>query len=648
MAQERPVFGDDPPLIADTRRKPDRRQVSARWLAGTLLTGITSTALMGIALSAALEGHQGAVDPAGLALVFDSEDGSDAPVKGQRVVATALPVARSRQVVELSTMTRDGDREMIRTLPFGYVNMLLAARYPTNVEYPAFDPMTIFGNPKSDGDDKDSDAGSSEPAQIYGARVESEVQLKVEPFAFDPSSYDKSVPLDTAQAESLVRTVIPQLADKPVQVASLTTVDPSRFNLTSDATEYEPGSAFRVIEENVSVAVSDPDGDKLPRFHEEIVPFREAMPIAEMMTRSGHDINGHDDAVAALADLIGKDTLEAGDALRIGIETKDGKDEIVRLSAYQGAKHLGTVSATQDGPFQPAAAPEMADSVAEAFGDKQDEAPIRADMPTVYDGIYQAGLAYGLNDRLCQQLVRMLASDVDLQARLSPTDRLAVFYTMEKGEEEATDSSEILFAEIKFGNSVKRFYRYRPSGSETADYFDEDGKSAKQFLMRKPVPNARFSSGYSTGRRHPVLGYVRPHWGTDWAAPRGTPILAAGDGVVERAGWSSGYGRETVLKHANGYETVYGHQSGIAKGISPGAHVRQGQVIGYVGSTGISTGNHLHFEIHVNGQHVDPMRIKLPSGDVLAGADLSKFKRERERIDKLLQERIDRPLVADR
>ncbi|WP_370638452.1 M23 family metallopeptidase [Aurantimonas sp. VKM B-3413] len=633
--------------------------MSARWLAGTLLTGVTSTALMGIALSAALDGHQGAASPAGLALVFDPDDDADTLAKGQRVVATAMPVARSRQVLELSTVTRDGDREVIRTLPFGYVNMLLAARYPANADYPRFDPLKIFARPSAgetaDESSKDDDgaqaasAGAAEPAQIYGARVESEVRLKVGPFVFDSASYERTEPLDAAQAESLVRSVEPRLGSGgPVQVASLSTVDPGRFNLTSDVTEYEPGSAFRVIEENVSLAVSDPTDDPLPRFHEEILPLREKMSVADMLARSGHEEIGHEDAVSALAELLGDDKLAAGDALRLGIETRDGKDEIVRLSAYRGDKHLGTVAATQDGPFEPAAAPEMADSVAEAFGDNQDEAPLRADMPSVYDGIYQAALSYGLNSRLCQQLVRMLASDVDLQARLSPSDRLAVFYSMEKGKEEASDASEILFAEISFGGSVKRFYRYRPTGTESADYFDADGKSAKQFLMRKPVPNARFSSGYSTGRKHPVLGYVRPHWGVDWAAPRGTPILAAGDGVVEKAGWSSGYGRETAIRHSNGYETVYGHQSAIAKGIKPGTRIRQGQVIGYVGSTGLSTGNHLHFEILVNGTHVDPMRIKLPSGIVLAGDDLAKFKRERDRIDKLLEERVESPLVADR
>ena len=642
LPQHTPAFGDEPPLISDRRRKPDRRQVSARWLAGTLLTGLTSTALMGIALSAALDGHRGAARPAGLAAAFaPSEDLNE---KGERVVATALPVARSRQVVELSTMTREGDREVIRTLPFGYVNMLLGARHQTSIDYPAFDPLNIFADPEAE---EPETADDGQAAQLYGARVEAEVRLKVEPFAFDPDSYERVDDIGTSEAERLVRQVSPSLAYAPVQVASLNTVDPLRFNLTSDAAEYEPGSAFRVIEENVSLAPSDTGSDR-PEFHEEVIPLREAAKIAAVLDANGYDETKSGKAVEALAARLEADALKPGDALRVGVETIGEAATVVRLSAYRGTRHLGTVAETEDGPFEPAQAPEMGGSVAAAFDSSESEAPLRAKMPTVYDGLYQAALAYGLNDRLCQQLVQMLATEVDLQSRLSPTDRVAVFYSMEEGKEEATDESEMLFVDVRFGETSRRFYRFRPKEAENADYFDADGRSAKQFLLRKPVPRGRFSSAFSTGRKHPVLGYVRPHWGVDWAAPGGTPIFASGDGVVKKAGWVSGYGRQTIVRHANGYETSYSHQSGIAKGVKAGSRVRQGQVIGYVGSTGLSTGNHLHYEISVNGQKVDPMRIKLPSGQVLEGEELATFQRERDRIDELLRERVETPLLAAR
>ena len=171
----------------------------------------------------------------------------------------------------------------------------------------------------------------------------------------------------------------------------------------------------------------------------------------------------------------------------------------------------------------------------------------------------------------------------------------------------------------------------------TFDYFDEDGRSAKQFLLRNPLPNGKFRSGFG-GRRHPILGYSKMHTGVDWAAPTGSPIIAAGNGVVEKSGWAGGYGKQTIIKHANGYETSYNHQSRIGEGIKPGVRVRQGQVIGYVGTTGLSTGAHLHYELIVNNRKVDPMRVRLPVGKVLKGNELEAFAREKTRIDELLKE----------
>jgi murein DD-endopeptidase MepM/ murein hydrolase activator NlpD len=138
-------------------------------------------------------------------------------------------------------------------------------------------------------------------------------------------------------------------------------------------------------------------------------------------------------------------------------------------------------------------------------------------------------------------------------------------------------------------------------------------------------------------RRHPILGFSRMHTGVDWAAPRGTPIIAAGGGVVEKAGWDSGgYGNQTLIRHANGYVSSYNHQSAIAKNVKVGNKVVQGQVIGWVGTTGLSTGPHLHYELIVNGNKVDPLRIRLPGGKSLSGDALAKFEKERDRIDELL------------
>ncbi|BDA86076.1 peptidase M24 [Aureimonas sp. SA4125] len=633
----RPELGNEPPLVADRRRRPDRRQVSARWLAGTLLTGLTSSALMGIALSAALDGRHTIARPAST-LPDTATTTSDEPsAKSTRVFATLIPAAKSRQTLEFSTMTRDGDREVIRTLPFAYVTMSLAARHPTNIDYPPFDPMKVFT--AGDGDEPEE----ADPAQIYGDKIESQMTLKMEPFSF--SDLD-ATEIDDVQAEAQVRMAAPTLSYVPVQVASLDPIDPLRFAPDPAAEDYEPGSAFRVIEENVSVAI--PDGDDIPLYNEEAIRFSETQPILAALAEAGYEEGEAAYAAERLSDLLSTKTLGPGNIIRVGSETEGGTRRIVRLSVYRGDAHMVTVAEGDDGSFAPGAQPDLNRDVAEALDQNAAEVQRHSDMPMVYDGIYQAALSYGLDTRLCQQLVRMLASDVDFQARLSPDDRLTVFYSLEEGKENATDASEILYAEAQFGDETKKFYRFRGKDDEHSDYYDEEGRSSRQFLLRKPVPKARMSSAFSTGRKHPVLGYVRPHWGVDWAAPAGSPIIATGSGVVEAAGWSSGYGRQTILRHANGYETSYSHQSTIAKGITKGARVRQGQVIGFVGSTGLSTGNHTHYEVSVNGQKVDPMRIKLPSGRVLAGADLDLFKRERDRIDNLLKDRDDPTRVAGR
>ena len=185
------------------------------------------------------------------------------------------------------------------------------------------------------------------------------------------------------------------------------------------------------------------------------------------------------------------------------------------------------------------------------------------------------------------------------------------------------------------GNLKAEFLPAHPPDDGLVDYYDETGKSAKKFLVRKPVLSGIMRSGFGL-RRHPILGYTKMHTGVDWAAASGTPIYASGNGTVEKVGWESGYGKYVRIRHTNGYETAYGHMTAYARGIDEGTRVRQGQVIGFVGSTGLSTGSHLHYEILVNGRFVDPMRIKLPRGRVLEGQMLASFEKERERLEGIM------------
>jgi murein DD-endopeptidase MepM/ murein hydrolase activator NlpD len=252
----------------------------------------------------------------------------------------------------------------------------------------------------------------------------------------------------------------------------------------------------------------------------------------------------------------------------------------------------------------------------------------------LYQSIYETALRNQIPRPIIDGLIRVYSFDVDFQRKVQPGDSFEVLYA--SGEDgPAADRGEVLFASLTVGGEVKNFYRFQSPDDGLVDYYDENGKSAQKFLVRKPVADGIMRSGFGL-RHHPILGYTKMHTGVDWAAPTGTPIYAAGNGVVQKAAWESGYGKFILLRHNNGYQTAYGHMSAFARGIEEGKHVRQGQLIGFVGSTGLSTGSHVHYEIRVNDRFVDPIRIKLPRGRELQGRILAEFERERERLDGIM------------
>jgi len=200
------------------------------------------------------------------------------------------------------------------------------------------------------------------------------------------------------------------------------------------------------------------------------------------------------------------------------------------------------------------------------------------------------------------------------------------------------DTGNILFANLKLQNTDLQLYRYEYE-KDKIDFFDESGKSIKKTLMKTPINGARLSSAYGK-RKHPILGYTKMHLGTDFAAPTGTPIMASGDGVVLKAQWCGGGGNCVKIKHNSVYQTVYAHMSKFAKGVKKGRRVKQGQIIGYVGSTGLSTGPHLHYEVIENGKKINSQKLKLPSGKVLKGEERKKFEVSKIKIDVLKSDLI--------
>jgi murein DD-endopeptidase MepM/ murein hydrolase activator NlpD len=627
------ALGNEPPLVGDGRSgPPDRREVSARWLTGTFLTGITSSVLMGVALLVALDGREQLATPPEIANIA-SMGGERDVAKADRVVAPrAIAKAKDRRRMEVSTVQRSGDRDVIRTLPFVHVKMALAAGHSTNRPYPNFDPLAVFA------EDGAPQTASAPTGLIYGAKVESEVSLRTIDFPVETAAFDETSELTADEVEQVVRNTGAILTDGAVQVAALHYVDPQRFGQSLALQALSASLAVRIVQENVSVSTKLFAGTPAVEFAEDIIPFTTDKEISKAFLDAGYSQDDSAGMVEALTKLMAAPALKAGTVLRVGIETRDDKSRIVRSSVYSGKRHVLTIAVNDRNQFVPGDEPEMNPEILTAFDDSP-PVHVRGDLPTVYDGIYRAAYSYGLTRDMTKQLVKLLASDVDYQARLNPADRIQVFFSNPDEDDAATDDSELLFVSATFNGTTRNFYRFQMEDG-AIDYFDQDGRSARQFLLRSPVPTGTFRSGFGM-RRHPILGYSRMHTGVDWSAPSGTPIIASGNGVVENAGWHSGYGRQTVIRHANGYETSYNHQSAIAEGVVPGARVRQGQVIGYVGASGLATGAHLHYELMVNGAKVDPMRVRLPVSRVLKDAELDTFQRERARIDELLKEDTD-------
>jgi murein DD-endopeptidase MepM/ murein hydrolase activator NlpD len=253
----------------------------------------------------------------------------------------------------------------------------------------------------------------------------------------------------------------------------------------------------------------------------------------------------------------------------------------------------------------------------------------------VETSLYASALNLGATDREVAALADAFSYDVDFQRDVRAGDKFElVFERFYDDEGNTVRTGELLFLSLETRRGARAFYSYLTPGAAKPEWFDADGKSARRFLMKTPINGARLSSGFGM-RRHPVLGYSRMHRGTDFAASTGTPILAAGDGTVVRAGPYGGYGNYVRLRHSNGYETAYAHMSRFARGVRAGMRVRQGQVIGYVGSTGRSTGPHLHYEVLRRGQQTNPMNIQVANGRNLTGRELEAFQIERQRIDAL-------------
>ena len=254
----------------------------------------------------------------------------------------------------------------------------------------------------------------------------------------------------------------------------------------------------------------------------------------------------------------------------------------------------------------------------------------------IKDNLYATAIKSGVEPNIIVEFARIFGFEVDFQRDIRKGDWFEILYEkFEDDNNKVRDTGKIIYASMYVNGEEINLYNFKYNNEE--EYYDIKGKSITKSLMKTPINGARLSSSFGM-RKHPILGYNKMHRGTDFAAPSGTPIMASGSGTVTRARWCGGGGNCVKIKHNSTYETIYAHMKAFAKGIREGKKVKQGQIIGYVGTTGLSTGPHLHYEVIVNGKKVNSQKLKLPSGKILKGEERKQFELDRIKIDLKLGE----------
>jgi len=627
----------------------DRRRVSVQWFSGTILTGLCGAALIGGAVFASLDGEMTfarvpeRVESA-LRGAFGANDRTASLRKSDRLPPPGESTA-ARSVVRVSTVTRVGNRDVMRVRPFVRISGNLSmTTSDLSSKIPPFNAQRML-----------TDVGSAAPAAADDPNNADAVEPDAE-VSFVTKDLAAILPKAKVAAVVALDEVLMRVRDAAnwhgngggVRYAALANAAADVTGAQTDmklayaaeggASDPYAGFETRVVPENVTL---------LPKTKEQITGGNPSGERVHAVKKGDTVVSILKDqgatqeearAIAATLGARGRDGgLKEGEKLRI-LMAPSGPAAGARLQPYRvivaNDSTVEAVAALSDLGKYVAVDVQSMNTITDTADNKTSEDDDDDDGSGVrlYQSIYETAMRNKVPAPVIEDMIRIYSYDVDFQRKVQPGDSFDVFYA---GEDEGTavsEKNEVLFASLTVAGETKKYYRFQTPDDAVVDYYDETGKSAKKFLVRKPVNNAIMRSGFG-GRRHPILGYVKMHTGVDWATAYGTPIFASGNGVIEKVGWEGGYGKYVRLKHNNGYETAYGHMSAFAKGMEVGKRVRQGQIIGFVGSTGMSTGAHVHYEILVNGRFVDPMRIKLPRGRSLEGPVMASFEKERDRLD---------------
>ncbi|MGJ0504264.1 MAG: M23 family metallopeptidase [Methylocystis sp.] len=636
-------LGDEPAIEVDGRRHTpdDRRRVSARWLTGTVLTGLSGALLISAAAYTALDQQTRFAEAPTRAQTTRGADADEQqtvnPKKGDRLMR-AVDVVAAKQTFRAATTSRAGDKEVVRNRAFTRVAATLTlAPSAFAGEVPPYNPLKLITDARAPENAGEADLAPDQAEVSFETRDLAAVPVTVQ-----------SAQLTLAEAQAQVIEQVksslaagPQSSALPLPGQMLLTrtsraaIDPLALAYATPGGSLTPfsGIEVRMVAENVTVAPRDTP--QPTQMEEKLVVVKRGQTLADVLNGAGVPPARAAAVVAGFRSKRGEPVRE-GQRVKLLFADFDGSGknmQLARVSVYNDETIESIVAATDKGTFMqtPTAPTPVANNGRSKSRDdgEEDEGAMR-----LYDSLYETALKQQIPRPIINELVRVFANDVDLQRGVAAGDTFDVFY--DEAEEGASVGRDaLLYASLITRNETYRYYRFFTPDDGLLDYYDENGRSSRKFLVRKPISIGETRSGFGM-RRHPILGYYKMHTGVDWAAPIGTPILAAGNGTVIKAQWDSGYGRRVEIQHANGYITTYNHMSGFARGVKEGLRVKQGQVIGFLGSTGLSTGPHLHYEVMVNGHFVDPMRVKLARTREIEGRLLAEFRKERDRIDGLM------------
>jgi murein DD-endopeptidase MepM/ murein hydrolase activator NlpD len=622
-----------------------RRGGRFRWLLSTCLAGAVGVLGIGVALLGTIGTWQsdGGVLPA---LKRFREGGLPEPLPPLRSVdglgwltprsdrlAGSAGALSTKHIIHDQVQVRRDNRPFIQIKPYLRIVARLASVPEAEAEIvPQFNPFRLYAAAATAAEGSDESPAGAE---------RSDVAIRVVELLGGILPGEDGQELDTQEVTDLVAAA---------QEADADAVD-MRPGFASDASDPTartgPDGVAQPLDEGAGistnttvVAKSGPDDDDsdddLERTEARVVRVARGDSLTKILQRHGAEAWQARAMVEAAKSVFPESALGPGQEVHITLVpslTKPDRSEPARFSVFaEGHEHKVTVTRNAAGEFIASASPFDTRIARAALGDSD-----RAQSTSLYASLYHAALMQGIPPETILQILRVHAYETDFRRRLRSGDTVDFFFDLK--EEAGADSApgELLYTAISSGGETQRFWRFRTADG-LVDYYDEFGNNSKKFLMRRPVrgEDVRLTSGYGV-RVHPIFNVPKMHTGVDWSAPTGTPILAAGSGVIEEADRKGQNGNYVRIRHANGYQTAYSHLSRFGPGIRASMKVRQGQVIGFVGSTGLSNGPHLHYEVLVNSRFVDPLQIQVPRERRLSGKQLADFQKERARIDELMR-----------